>query len=167
MNPATDLPLHRKIEKAVTLWLQKKQRAGKLRGFTIQEGHTADEPEIPWLCVYCRNPRPADDMPAETRIKSAELVFHQKTHADDESRTVADSRLDELDELIPESTQACPSELHEFLNPPTSGPDTRQVRELYVYGIHEGEQPEEAEKNHWNDQRIFEVICQNWDPDPV
>jgi hypothetical protein len=162
MTPNERLPLHRKVERAITLYLQAQQTRGRLAGLTVAEGHTADEPRLPWLAVYARNPRPVEEMPPETRIKSVELVLHQKTHSDDEARADADRRLRELDEIF-----ADPACIIEALNIPSVGPDRRQVKELYIYAIHEGDQPEEAEGEAWNDQHVFEVICQDWDPDLV
>lgn len=155
------LPLHRKIEKALVQYLhltQKKDRV--LKGITIEEGHSAKEPKIPWLAVYARNPKPADDMPPETRIKNVELVLHLKTHSDDEAREDGDARLEEIDAIFADFEK-----IIAFLNHPETGPDMRQVKEVYVYAIHEGDQPEQAEDEVWNDQRVFEVIAQNWDPD--
>lgn len=155
------LPLHRKIERAITLYLQDQQKRGLLGGMNISEGHSPTEPELPWLCVYANPPRPAEDMPPETRIKSVELVLHQKTHADDEARSAADRRLRQLDVIFCD-----PPGILAVLNQPTNGSaDMRQVTELYLYAIHEGDQPEQAEQNHWNDQHVFEVIAQDWDPE--
>ena len=161
MNTNTMLPLHRKVERALTQYLQAQQKKGLLAGLTIGEGHSAETPEIPWLSVYAQGPKPADDMPPETRIKSVEVVLHQKTHSDDEARAAADRRLRDLDVIF-----ADPEPIRVALNIPRGGsPDLRQVKELYIYAIHEGDQPEEAEGNAWNDQHLLEVICQNWDPD--
>lgn len=159
-TPIIELPLHRKIEKAITFYLQLRQKAGLLRGITISEGHTAEEPKIPWLSVYCSNPRPADDMPPETRIKQAELVLHLKTHADDEALEDADRRLEEIDAIF-----ADVGKIIAWLDKPVTGADDRPVQELHVYAIHEGEQPDTNEQNNWHNQRVFEVVAQGWDPE--
>ena len=155
------LPLQRKIEKAVTLLLQARQKAGNfLGGLNIVEGHTSEEPDMPWLSVYCADPKPAEDMPPETRIKEVRLTFHMKTQADDEALPDADGRLRELNDFF-----ADPAAIIERLNPPASGADGRAVTELYIYAIFEADQPDSADHNNWHNQLHYDFTAQDWDPE--
>lgn len=152
-----------KLEQAFRLWAKSRQdQGGFLPGWHILRGHSAEKPEMPWLSIHASRPVPADDMPDETGVVTAELTFHFASHADDMSLEETQEALRQFDREMADREA-----LILRLNAPESGPDTREVRDLHVYAIHFVAAPDEPANNAWHFQRVFEVIGQDFDPDPV
>ncbi len=175
---ARTLPNRRKIEEAFAGVLIDAQAADPtfLPGLTIVCGTTGrspddplaaqkdqlTEPELPYLSVSCPKLQADPDMPPSTGIKLADLIFHAKTHATDEARATADERLQELEYFL-EDEAAILASINIPADPAT--PDTRRVKELYVYAFHSDDQADAHNEDIWMDQLSQVVVMQGFDPD--
>jgi hypothetical protein len=169
------LPIRIKLERALVRYLKSKAVAGtRLASISIVAGHTATEPELPYLVVYVGAAPPHPDLPAETGVRLCKPVFHLKTSASDEERAKADDRFEELDTFLMEpmndnvgysDENKAGGRLLAALNKPASGGDSRPVelRKFHAYDFTPADDQGAHQGAAWHDQRAFDCPCQPFD----
>jgi hypothetical protein len=152
----SNLSLHRKVEKALTAYLQTIITSG----ITIYPGHDkASVVNIPHIIVYSEDCVPHPDMPTFTGIRIVTTRFQIRVDSE-----VANARtsLDGWRKTIEDTLGSVPTILA-ALNPPAQGQDNRTITDLYFYDIIAGTEPTEFDRADWVEDVVVGVVCQPLD----
>lgn len=159
----SNLSLHRKVEKALTAYLQTIITSG----ITIYSGHDkAAVVSIPHIIVYSEDCVPHPDMPTFTGIRIVNTRFQIRVDSE-----VASARtlLDGWRKIIEDTLGSVPTILA-ALNPPAQGQgqgqggqDNRTITDLYFYDIIAGTEPTEFDRADWVEDVVVGVVCQPLD----
>ena len=174
---ARTLTLKRKLEVAIAGYLVDQQKLDPtfLPGITVVCGTTGrspddpeesaavpSEPELPYISVGCEQARALPDFPTGYGMKEATVVIFSKTHAGDDSRSLADERESDVASIFED-----PSAMLAALNQPAdpAAPDERRVTGLYLYAIEDPMSADEHSGDTWEEETTARVVCQGFDPD--
>ena len=151
------MKLSRKIEKAVTAWLETQSDLDLLN---IYEGHEAVETVVfPSLVVYAEGSAPADGMPQETGCR----VVRLRCKLTVDETTTDREEVDEWESLIHDIMTDDRAAMQTALNKPVSGTDTRPVKKRHVHEIAMMDDPSERSETDWEEDLIFDVTCEPLD----
>ncbi len=151
-----------------------RQRLGEA---TLVAARSSAEVNPPFLGIWCDNgTRHKDftDVPGMAHPRECEVKFVIKQdYSTGSYASKVGTWAPELEEILsapidPDSLTE--SETFEFsqllrdLNPPASGPDTRTVTGLYIYGIFHEEEPSSVEETKWVEVLSLSIVAQPADP---
>jgi hypothetical protein len=152
----SNLSLHRKVEKALTAYLQ----TIITTGITIYPGHDkASVVSVPHIIVYSEDCVPHPDMPTFTGIRIVTARFQIRVDSEVAS---ARTSLDTWRKTIEDTLGSVPTILA-ALNPPAQGQDNRTITDLYFYDIIAGTEPTEFDRADWVEDVVVGVVCQPLD----
>jgi hypothetical protein len=152
----SNLSLHRKVEKALTAYLQ----TIITTGITIYPGHDkASVVSVPHIIVYSEDCVPHPDMPTFTGIRIVTTRFQIRVDSEVAS---ARTSLDTWRKTIEDTLGSVPTILA-ALNPPAQGQDNRTITDLYFYDIIAGTEPTEFDRADWVEDVVVGVVCQPLD----
>jgi hypothetical protein len=152
----SNLTLNRKVEKALTAYLQ----TIITTGITIYPGHDkASVVSVPHIIVYSEDCVPHPDMPTFTGIRIVTARFQIRVDSEVAS---ARTSLDTWRKTIEDTLGSVPTILA-ALNPPAQGQDNRTITDLYFYDIIAGTEPTEFDRADWVEDVVVGVVCQPLD----
>lgn len=163
-------PLRRKIELAVTSYLQANAVTIGLTSAAIFHGASTEEPGGDWLCVSMGTLQPHPELP---QVKLGKLTIQYKSAAtkDGSQRSGVDTILEKVDTFVTKPVDDSSSTgwtdgnkecgaLLVALNKPLVGSDTRTVTPLHIYYVGPSEEANDCEEEGWVDQLTYDVIAQ-------
>lgn len=176
--------LHHKLENALQSWIQENKGA-MLEGVHIICSHATAEPPYPYLGIWCGRAQPHPDFPGQgrgfpqivpivlqfslcpedalvAREQDEEAIPYDAETGAVHAETIAKWAA-ELDELLAGESGDY-QVVRDALNIPETGPDTRQVKNLYITAIHPGDFSSEMDGIQWDEAIALEIVAQNRDP---